>query len=58
MKYVAEMGSGLIIFIKIGSANQKLMGDTHRQTAWCSHKPTFIFQNKVSRIKGLTLRGK
>jgi hypothetical protein len=23
----------------------------HRQTAWRSHKPTFIFQNKESRLK-------
>jgi hypothetical protein len=34
MKYTAEMGSGAMIhipsFIKIGSANQKLIGDIHR----------------------------
>jgi hypothetical protein len=46
MKYAVEMGSGAMIyipsFIKIGSAIQKLIGvDT--QTAWKSHKPTFIF---------------
>jgi hypothetical protein len=45
MKYDAEMGSGVMIYIpsciKIGSGIQKLMGgggDT--QTAWISQKPT------------------
>jgi hypothetical protein len=59
MKYASEMGSGAMIyipsFIRIGSGIQKLIGargfkDT--QTAWRSHKPTFIFfQNKESRLK-------
>jgi hypothetical protein len=51
MKYAVEMGSGAMIyipsFIKICSGIQKLMGGTHRfratQTAWKSHKPTFMF---------------
>jgi hypothetical protein len=51
MKYAVEMGSGTITympsFIKFGSGNQKLMGGgggyTDIQTAWCSHKPAFIF---------------
>jgi hypothetical protein len=36
MKYIVEMGSGAVIhipiFIKIGSAIQKLMGEIHRHT--------------------------
>jgi hypothetical protein len=48
MKYNVEMGSGAMIympsFITIGSGVQKLMGEyTDTQTAWLSHKPTFIF---------------
>jgi hypothetical protein len=48
MKYAVEMGSGAMIYvpslIKIGSGIQKLIrGDTQTQTAWKSHKPTFIF---------------
>jgi hypothetical protein len=55
MEYaVEEMGLNAVIyipsFIKIGSGIQKLMGGgefTDTQTAWRSHKPTFIFfQNK------------
>jgi hypothetical protein len=37
MKYASEMGSGgmiyICIFIKIGSAVQKLIGELHRHTA-------------------------
>jgi hypothetical protein len=63
MKHAVEMGSGALIyipsFINIGSVIQKLiMGgggnsrDTVTQTAWRSHKPTFIFfQNKENRLK-------
>jgi hypothetical protein len=49
MKYAVEMGSGAMIyipsFIKTGSGNQKLIEGIHRhrQTAWGSHKPPFIF---------------
>jgi hypothetical protein len=48
LKYAFKMGSGAIIYIasyiKIGSSIQKLMGEgTQRDTAWSSHKPTFIF---------------
>jgi hypothetical protein len=56
MKYAVEMGSGAMLhipsFVKIGSGIQKLIGlDT--QTAWKSHKLTFIFffKNKESRLK-------
>jgi hypothetical protein len=42
-------------FIKICSAIQRLMGGgggyTDTPTAWRSHKPTLIFQNKESRLK-------
>jgi hypothetical protein len=39
-------------FIKIGSDIQKLIGGyTDTQTAWRSHKPSFIFQNKESGLK-------
>jgi hypothetical protein len=45
-------------FIKIGSGIPKLMGGIHRltdkKTAWSSHKPTIIFQNKESRLKTVT----
>jgi hypothetical protein len=58
MKYAAEMGSGIMTykpsFIKFGSGIQNLMKDggfTDTQTAWRSHKPPFIFQNKESRLK-------
>jgi hypothetical protein len=47
MKYAVEMGSDVMIyipsFINIRSGIQKLMGDTHTQTGWRSHMPTFIF---------------
>jgi Uri superfamily endonuclease len=51
MKYAVEMGSCAVIyipsFIKIGSGIQKLIRRIHRhidtQTAWRSHKSTFIF---------------
>jgi hypothetical protein len=48
MKYAVEMGSGIMLyipsFIKIGSGIRKLMGGgTQTQTAWRSHKPTYIF---------------
>jgi hypothetical protein len=54
MKYEIEMSSGDMSyrsgFIKTGSAIQKLiLGDV--QTAWRSHKPPFIFQNKESRLR-------
>jgi hypothetical protein len=32
MKYAVEMGSGAMMYIKIGSAIQKLMGGIHRHT--------------------------
>jgi hypothetical protein len=48
MKYTVEMGLYAMIyiptFIEIGSGIQKLMGGyTYTQTAWRSHKSTFIF---------------
>jgi hypothetical protein len=51
MKYAVEMGSGAMMyvympsFIKTGSGIQTLIGEIYRhtQTAWRSHKPTFIF---------------
>jgi hypothetical protein len=50
MKYAAEMGLGAMIYITsftdIGSGIQRLKGGggyTTTQTAWRSHKPTFIF---------------
>jgi hypothetical protein len=49
MKYAVEMGSGAMIyipsFVKTGSGVQKFMEGIYRhtQTAWWSHKPTFIF---------------
>jgi hypothetical protein len=47
MKYDVEMGSVAMIyipyFIKIGSGIRKLIGEIYRQTAWRSHKLTFIF---------------
>jgi hypothetical protein len=52
---VVEMGSGAMMyipcFITTGSAVQKLMGGgggglTATQTAWLSHKPTFIFSKQ------------
>jgi hypothetical protein len=51
MKYANEkMVSAAMIyipsFIMIGSGIQKLVGGGHR-----SHKPTFIFFNKESRLK-------
>jgi hypothetical protein len=54
MKYAVEMGLVAMIyvpsFIKIGSGIQKLIRwDT--QTAWKSHKPTFIVLKKGSRLK-------
>jgi hypothetical protein len=46
MKYAVEMGSGAMLsFIKTGSGIQKLTGED-TQTAWRSHKPTFIFSKK------------
>jgi hypothetical protein len=59
MKYAVEMGLGAMIYIpsitKIGSAIQQLVGGMHRHIAWRSHKPTFIFQNKESRLNILKL---
>jgi hypothetical protein len=48
MKYAVEMGSVAMMYIptsiNIGSGIQKfLRGGIHRQTAWRSHKRTFIF---------------
>jgi hypothetical protein len=48
MKYAVEMGLGAMMyvpsFIKIDSVIQKLIGwgFTDTQTAWRSHKPTFL----------------
>jgi hypothetical protein len=46
MKYALDMSSGAMMyvpsFIKIGSGIQNLIGG-ETQTAWRSHKPTFIF---------------
>jgi hypothetical protein len=41
-------------FVKISSGIQKLRrggGGVDRHIAWRLHKPTFIFQNKESRLK-------
>jgi hypothetical protein len=50
MKFAVEMGSVAMMyiqnFIKIVSAIQKLIVGIHRETAWRSHKPTFIFFNR------------
>jgi hypothetical protein len=43
MKYAVEMGSGALIYIKIGSGNDKLIGEGFTDIAWLSHKPTFSF---------------
>jgi hypothetical protein len=56
MKDAAEMGSVAIIYlpslINTGSSIQKSRGGAiHGQTALRSHKPTFICQNKESRLK-------
>jgi hypothetical protein len=58
IQYAVEMGLCAIIytyipsFMRIRSAIQKLQGGyTDTQTAWWSHKPIFIFQNKESGIK-------
>jgi hypothetical protein len=61
MKYDIEMVSGAMIyiptFINIVSGIQKLIRgwgftNTQKQTAWRSHKPTFIFFfNKGRRLK-------
>jgi hypothetical protein len=52
MKYTFEMGSGTLIyipnFIKIGSTNEKLIGNVDN-TAWSSLKP--IFFNNESGLK-------
>jgi hypothetical protein len=53
MKYAVVMGSGAMIyipsFIKTGSGIQKLIRrDT--QTAWRSHKPTFILFFKIRKV--------
>jgi hypothetical protein len=62
MKYAFEMGSGAMIyipsFIKIDSGIQKSKWRGNSQTdsqttAWRSHKPTIILQNKESRLKTL-----
>jgi hypothetical protein len=53
MKYAVEMGSGTMIyipsFIKTGSGIQKLRGG-EAQRAWWSHKPTYFFLNKESKL--------
>jgi hypothetical protein len=41
-------------FVKIGSGIQKLIRG-YIDTGWRSHKPTFIFQNKESRLKKVLL---
>jgi hypothetical protein len=50
MNYEVEMESGVMLYIpsliKIDSVIQELT-----QTAWRSHKPTFIFLNKEVRLK-------
>jgi hypothetical protein len=55
MKYAVVMGSGAVIyipsFIKIGSGIQKLIRGIHRHRQHGDLKPTFIFQNKESRLK-------
>jgi hypothetical protein len=58
MKCADEMGSGAMIyipsFINIGSGIQKLTGGggfREKQAVWRSHNPTYIFQNKGSRLK-------
>jgi hypothetical protein len=57
MKCAVELASGGIYipsFINIGSGVPKLFGGgryRHTQSARCSHKSTFIFLNKQSRLK-------
>jgi hypothetical protein len=47
IKYAVGLGAMKYIpsFMKIGSGIQNLMGRgrIHRQTAWSSHRPIFIF---------------
>jgi hypothetical protein len=50
MKYAVEMGY-IPSFIKIGSDIQKVMERGRYTDSTGSHKPTFFFQNKESRIK-------
>jgi hypothetical protein len=38
-------------FVKIGSGIQKSIKGGFTDTAWRSHRPTFIFQNKESRLR-------
>jgi hypothetical protein len=57
MKYTVEMGSGVMAStpnsIKIGSANQKLIGGyTDTQTAWRFYKPNFI-SHRITGLFGL-----
>jgi hypothetical protein len=45
--------------MKTRSGIQKLIGgftNRHAQTAWSSHKPTLIFQNKETRLKMKAVR--
>jgi hypothetical protein len=42
MKYAVEVGSGAMIYIP-SFRHSKFDKGTHRHTARCSHKPTFIF---------------
>jgi hypothetical protein len=57
MKYAVEMDSSAVIyissFIEIGSGIQEIIdgGLTDPQTAWISHKLSFICQNKENRLK-------
>jgi hypothetical protein len=53
MKYTVDIGSGGMIYmsslIKIGSATQKLIGETQREDE--DHIRLSFFQNKESRLK-------
>jgi uncharacterized C2H2 Zn-finger protein len=53
MRHAVEMGSDAMIyipsFIQTGPGIQVIGRDS--QTAWRSHRPTFIFKSKKSRIK-------
>jgi hypothetical protein len=55
MKHAVEIDSGAMMyipsFINIGSGIQKLMGwgFTDTQTAWRSHKPTFILFSEYGK---------
>jgi hypothetical protein len=50
MKYAAEMGSGAMIYIKIGSGIRNLIGISHRHTGSLAISKAYFYFFKIRKV--------